>query len=190
MASNHENVIREKRSNLAAKNNLTGPSGKFGVILQAFGEPILRQGTGLVDANWLEDPYQDISDIGYEQTVSGQKGPIAWEDKLHDASDDYLYNEGLSFSGLSRGMQIDIVQLNDINQISVTYKGHLVYREIAGELDAYVPLPEWEDLIEKLYRTAKEKLKKFKIVQTEQIAAKVEEKKQSFLQKLRTRWGI
>ncbi len=163
MSDSKENVIREKRTIEATKKNLMGPSGKFGVILQAFGSPIMRQGTGLMDVNYLEDPYGDEVYTEYEDTMSGG-GPVAYRDEILDMKDDYVYNEGLLFDGLSHGVHMDIIYWHAANEIKVNYKGYLVYHEIAGELSGYAPFPEWEQKIESIFRAARDKMKKLKKV--------------------------
>src|SRR4051812_28705772 len=109
MSSIKENVIREKRTIRAAKENLMGPSGKLGIILQAFGSPIIRQGSGLVDTNFLQNPFEEGPHTEYQPTISGQDGPVSYHDEILDAKDEYTYNEGLHFDGLSRGMHLEIV---------------------------------------------------------------------------------
>jgi hypothetical protein len=190
MTTQKENVIREKRTNLAVSKNLMGPSGKFGVILQAFGSPTLRQGSGLVDVNFLQSPYDDYVYTEYSPTMSDQDGPIAYRDEILDQYDEALYNEGLHFDGLSRCMHIEIFYWHATNEIKVTYRGFQVYKEVAGELHSYAPFPDWEEMIEKLYRAAKERLKKSKVVHEVEVAEKVQAKKKQFWQMLRLKWGL
>jgi hypothetical protein len=190
MSSQKESVIREKRTIQATQKNLMGPSGKFGTILQAFGSAVVRQGSGLVDSNFLQDSYEDFVETEYSPTVSDQLGPVTYRDEILDSVDDYVYNEGLLFDGLSRGMHLEIVYWHATNEIKVSYRGFLVYKEVAGELDAYAPFPDWEDLIERLYRSAKEKAKRMKSEQEIAMAEKVHKKKRDFWQQLRIRWGV
>lgn len=190
MSGNKENVIREKRTIEATKKDLMGPSGKLGTILHAFGSPVMRQGSGLVDVGYLSDPYHDFVHTDYASTMSGQRGPVAHRDELLDLEDDNVYNEGLLFDGLSRGLHMEILYWHDINEIKVSYKGFVVYKEVAGELDAYAPFPEWEAMVEKLHRAAKERMKKIKHEQEVEYAERIQVKKKAFWQELRMRWGI
>lgn len=187
---NKENVIREKRTNQATKKNLMGPSGKFGAILQSFGHPVVRQGSGLIDTNYLQNPYEDEVYTEYESTFSGQDGPMAYRDEILDSMDEYTCTEGLMFDGLSRGVHLDIVYWHLNGEIKVTYRGYLVYREVAGFLDGYNPFPEWEDCVEKLYSVAKDKLKRMKKVEDEENKQLLEGHKKHFWEKLRLKWGI
>lgn len=52
-----ERAIREKRTNEAILKNFVGPDGKLGMIARYLGSPIIRQGSGLYDASYLDDPY-------------------------------------------------------------------------------------------------------------------------------------
>jgi hypothetical protein len=167
-----------------------GPSGKLGTILQAFGAPVMKQGSNLMDVGYLESPYQDEVYTEYSSTLSGQQGPIAHRDEILDLEDDGVHNQGLLFDGLSRGIHMEILYWHDTNEIKVSYRGFQVYHEIAGELSAYAPFPEWEDLIEKLHRAAKERMKKIKKDRELEFAEQIQTEKKAFWQKLRTRWGL
>ena len=190
MSNHKENVIREKRTIEATKKNLMGPAGKLGQILQAFGSPIIRQGSGLMDAGFLDDPYDDLVHTEYSPTMSGQQGPVSYRDELLAPDSHEQYTEGQIFDGLSRGLHLEIVFRAVDNELTVRYKGYVVYKEVAGELDAYGPFPEWEDMIDRLYKSAKEKLKTVKKQLEVEIGQKIEEKKRSFWRDLRLRWGI
>lgn len=188
--NNQESVIREKRTIQATKENLMGPAGKLGVILQAFGTTIVRQGSGLLDVGLLDDPFAEFVETEYSSTMSGQNGPVVSRDEILTSGDDFTYDEGLMFDGLSRGMHIEIVYWHTDNKLIVNYKGYPVYCEIAGELFAYAPFPEWERLVNKLHSSAKERLKQIRQQQEEEIAKKIEKKKSAFWEMLRMRWGI
>jgi hypothetical protein len=190
MNRHQENVIREKRTIEATKKNFMGPSGRFGTILQAFGTPVIRQGSGLTDINYLDDPYENYSYAEHSPMMSEQLGPISYKDELLVAGDDNVYTEGLVFDGLSRGMHLEIVYWHSTNEIKVSYRGHLVYHEVAGELNAYAPFPEWENLIERLSKAAKDRMKQIKEQQETNLAERVQASKGVFWQRLRTRWGI
>jgi hypothetical protein len=195
--SQKEKVIRERRTSLAVKNNMMGPSGKIGIIVKALGNPIMSQGSSYVDTYYLEDPYADFTDTEYEKTLSGQNGPVAWQDRILEdesgagvVSDDNPNFLGYVFDGLSRGIHIEIQYMRHEHTLKVYYKGYEVYKEIAGELEAYNPFPEWEESINKLYKNAKEKSKEIKEQEFAEFSEAVERKKTSFWQRLRMRWGV
>jgi len=195
--SQKEKVIREKRTIEATKKNIMGPSGKIGIIVRALGSPIMAQGSTYVDTHYLEDPYEDFSDMKFETTASGQDGPIAWrgeilEDEggagaIHEENPNFL---GYVFDGLSRGIHLEIQYMRHEHTMKVHYKGYEVYKEVAGELDAYAPFPEWEDVIVRLYKSAKEKYKDIKDQEHAEFAEVVERKKATFWNRIRTRWGF
>jgi hypothetical protein len=190
MSKQKENVIREQRTIEATKKNFMGPSGKFGMILQAFGTPVIRQGTGLFDSSYMDDPYGDEVYSEYGSTASGQRGPLLFRDEIATTADENFYNEGLIFDGLSRGIHLEIVYWHYDSRLQVSFKGYPVYIEIAGELEAYAPTDEWENIIERLAKAGKDRLKSLKKQQEEEIGKKLQEKKASFLQRIRTKWGV
>lgn len=190
MSKQKENVIREQRTIEATKKNLMGPAGKFGIILQAYGTPVIRQGTSLVDSSFLEDPFEDFIETEYSSTASGQRGPLAYRDEISNADTEHVYNEGLLFDGLSRGMHLEIVYWHYDSRLQVSYKGYPVYMEIAGELEAYAPTDEWENLIERLAKSGKEKLKSLKKQEEEELGKQIQEKKKTFLQRIKNKWGV
>lgn len=190
MSDQKENIIREKRTIEATKKNLIGPSGKFGVILQAFGTPIIRQGTGLFDITYMDGIYEDHVYTEYESTASGQLGPVAYRDEILDMEDETIENEGLMFDGLSRGMHLEIIYWHADNKLKVSYKGYTVYLEIAGDLHGYAPFEEWEALIERLYKAARDRLKEIKSQKEAEMKAHIEKKKKDFWRNLRMRWGV
>lgn len=189
MSNPVENAIREKRTIEATKKNIMGPAGKFGIILHAYGTEIMRQGSGLMDVAYLDDPYDDFTYTEHSPTLSGG-GPVSYRDEILDASGDSVYEEGLLFDGLGRGLHLEIVYWYANNEITVSYKGYTVYKEIAGELESYAPFPDWEDLVDRLYRTAREKVKKMKVDEEAAISEQIQRKKQSFWQYLRYKWGV
>lgn len=190
-----ENVLRERRTTMAAQKKLIGPNGKIGIILRAYGHPIMREESSMYDVSYLDDPY-DFVETDYEKTLSGQPGPVAWRDEILEGdgaggpSEDNHNFLGYVFDGLSRGIHMEIQYMRHTNTMTVHYKGYEVYREVSGELFGYAPFKDWEDLIERLYTTAKDKYKLVKEEEYGNIAEKLEQKKASFWQKLRMRWGI
>jgi len=184
-----ENTIRELRTIEATKKNLMGPSGKFGIILQAFGSPVIRHGTSLIDSTFLKDPYEDDIYEEFSSTASGQQGPRAYRDEIITADFENSYNEGLIFDGLSRGIHLEIIYWNVDNQLRVSYKGYPVYVEVTGELEGYSPFEEWEDIIERLHVAAKQRVKKNKVQQEYEVADKINTIKKDFWQNIKMRWG-
>ena len=168
----HEKLIREKRLMEATKKGLMGSSGKLGTIVKYLGHPIIRQGA--------ETEYystEDIFDLESEESI-----PVG--------EDSYVMQEGWVFDGLSRGMHLEIKYLDCDKKLSVYHEGFRVYEEIAGDLEAYAPDPEWENLIERLYKAATERKKIAKEEINEIYRKERLDEQRSFLQRLRSKWGL
>lgn len=185
-----ENAIREQRTNQAISKNLMGPSGKFGIILEAFGLTITRQGSGLHNSNYLDDAYDQGPYTEYESTMSGQLGPVVYQDEILDYDDGMISDEGLIFDGLSRGVHIEIIYWEVENEIKVSYRGNIVYWEIAGELESYAPNSDWEDIIERLFLVAKKRVKILRAEEEEINGKKIQQQKETFWQSLKSKWGL
>ena len=191
-----EKAIRERRTNQAITNNMMGPTGMLGVIVKTFGHPIMREGSSMYDINYLDED-ADMIDTEYETTLSGQAGPVVFRDEIPEstfgagvADEDNPNFIGYTFDGLNRGMHIEIQFMRYENSLVVYYKGYKVYHETAGELDVYAPFPEWEDMIQKLYKSAKPKQKEQKEQSFKEASQEIARKHQSIWQALRMRWGI
>lgn len=170
-----EKILREERTNMAIRNNLIGPSGKLGVIAKYLGSPIIRQGSGLLDVNYLEDIYSREEPEGIQS---------------FDANEEYVVCEGWVFDGLSRGMHLEIKYIDHQKKLTVSYKGYEVYSEVAGDLLAYAPFPDWENMISRLYDQARNLQKAKKERDNQEAAVKSHAKRMDFLTKMRMKWGI
>lgn len=186
--SQQEKVIREKRTIEATHKNLMGITGKIGVIVKTLGYPVVRQGS-TSDISFLEDPY-DFVDTEYETTASGQQGPEVWRDEILEMGDAFSQEEGLVFDGLNRGMHLEIKFWHHNQKLEVSYKGYEVYKEIAGELHIYAPFDEWETLINRLYKIAKEESKRSRKYEEVELGKEIQRKKESFWRRLQRRWGV
>lgn len=189
-----EVVIKEKRTLEATQKNLMGSEGKLGTILRHLGTPIIahHQGGGLFDQSYLED-WNDLPEdemptmsVGEEQSPEGWE----WDTTPRDPEDVSLVQIGWHFDGLSRGMHFEIKYDDQDKILTAHYKGHLVYKEMAGDLAAFVPLQEWEDYVESLYIAARPKEQESQIKERENRKEEVRRAKQSFLQKMRDKWGL
>lgn len=187
-----EKVIKEKRTLEATKKNLMGAGGKLGYICKILGHSITRQGSAYTDASFLEDPYStEQYEAEYEQTMGEDNlGPMVDPGRILDYEGDFVYDEGKCFDGLKWGMHLEIINNFAEKKITVTHRGYLVYEEIAGDLAAYSPSDEWEAMVERLYRVARDRAKKDEPMRLAEMEALVTEKKKTFLQRLRERWGL
>ena len=166
-----EQAIREQRTNQAIRDNYLGAAGKIGMIAKWLGSQIISETGGLYDVSYLEQPQEDTPGL-----------PVA--------QDNYMSVEGYVFDGLSRGMHIEIRYLNSESKLTVDYRGYRVYTEIAGDLAAFAPFPEWTDMIDKLYKLASEKQKKYVEDHREEDILEIKQQQATWLQKLRIRWGV
>ena len=175
-------LIKERRTVEALKKDLMGPSGKLGTICKYLGSQIYHQGNGL-DGVFLDDPYDTPNDFSYNN-----------EDVLKDLQEfdenGNVYEIGWIFSGLSSGMHLEIKYIDNEKKLTATHKGHIVYTEISGELESYAPSNDWEGMVEKLYKVAKDKKKKKLIVDKAERKELIIKKQKNFLQKMIDKWGM
>lgn len=190
-----EAKIKERRLAEATKKGLMGASGKIGAVLKALGTSVVSQTNDVsyIDTQGVEqissdNPLSQIPVMDMEG-VERPKGS-EWSDEIPDSVSFGMHYVGRHFDGLSRGMHLEILYKDESSEMSVYYKGYLVYREIQGDLVCYVPIPEWEDWISSLFKLAKKIQRDEK---EEEFKAKVQEaerNKSSWLRSIASRWGI
>lgn len=169
-----EKYIKEQRLIEATRKGLTGLEGKLGCILKFLGQPILAHGTGDVTSN----PLPDL--LGEEE-----------EEFLPELDEDVeFYEVGVLFDGLSSGLHLEVCYNPEMKEIKVTYKGYLVYREVSGDLDCYVPSREWEGHVDYLYGIAKKKEQASNRQRVEEAKEEKMQMKRGLLERLKTRWGM
>jgi hypothetical protein len=192
-----EKRIKDQRTIEANRKKLMGLEGKLGCILKYLGEPLIQQDQGdwfhttrhldeYTPTEWGGTPEEIITQIPTEDW-----GDIAADECYRSERIQYDTQEiGMYYNGLSRGMNLEILYLNQEHILTVKYEGELVYREVAGELEAYTPSSDWEHKIDQLFPLAKKK-------ETTTIKENIEKKKErdrlrkfDFLNKLRKKWGI
>ena len=96
---------------------------------------------------------------------------------------------GLHFDGLRFGMHMEIMYKDESSELSLTYKGILVYRESMGEIDTFIPHEEWEGWLERLYKKAKTIQRKDKEEEFKNRAAAAEREKADWWESIKRRWG-
>lgn len=97
---------------------------------------------------------------------------------------------GWHFDGLSRGMHMEIKYDDSTTEFSVLYKGYIVYKEVKGELAAYVPIPEWEGWIDRLHKSARDVQRKLKEEEFESQMKSSEKAKSNWLRDMASKWGL
>jgi hypothetical protein len=199
--------IKEYRTVEAKKKNLMGLHGKLGYILSAMGQPIIAhaEGGGLFSQTFLDDwDYQpkDSSNLQPGSAEEIMKQIPTADTVSHDIPEGWEWNSDLEadifdeqaigwhFDGLSRGMHIEITYKEKDKNLLVYYKGYLIFKEHAGDLKSYVPGPEWELIIERLYKSSVQILKERGKIKLIERTKKNQAKKITWLAKLQTRWGF
>lgn len=168
--------IREQRLIEATNKGYTGLDGKIGIILKGMGEPIIA--------------HEGASEEGFSFLSTPMEDPWALEEEeIPEFDEDKPRQIGWLFEGLRRGVHMEIKYMMDTKELTVSYKGYLVYAEEAGEISCYVPHKDWEDKIEQLLVIARpmEAARHKNIAHEEREEDKRD--KLSFLEKLRLRWG-
>lgn len=165
--------LREKREIEATLKKL---SSKMQCILQNIGQPIISQysaNTVFDSEGWLtEEERRGKDDI---QILDEDEGG---------------YCIGHIYDSLSLGKNIEIKYMIHERELKATFNGRVVYKEVEGVLEGYVPSQLWEETIEKVYLNARQV--------EERKAAQDKEKKREratknaigFIQKLRDAWGF
>jgi hypothetical protein len=169
-----------------------------------------------VTTHYLEDPYYDPDDDIYhavtpEELVSriptesannpdgSQPTPAGWEWREPSDSSSYTVSQiGWIFDGLSQGMHMEIQYMNSrmiqsetlYNILSSSYKGREVYCEVRGDLQKYIPTPEWEEWVERLFKIAKKKELQKRKNANKESSEEVKKEKLAWLKRLRDNWGI
>lgn len=168
-----ENTIRQRRTIRAHKENLLGTDGKIGIILKYLGEPIRDHIRSDLD----------IKEWGFWEDQEEKEGLPT----LNEEEDSRVV--GWTYDGQKKRLPIYMRYWESDGKMVVDYKGYRVFCEIEGELDCYVPLKEWEDIVENLYVQAN-KIRKDYNKETEKEMkemSKIEFYK--CMKLLRSKWG-
>ena len=181
--------IREKRLAEATKKGLTGPAGKIGTVLRMLGSPIVGQ---TEDVSYLnldgreEDAGMPVMDVDGVQRPTGAE----WSDSDVVPTPYGIHELGRHFDGLSRGMHMEIIYKDESSEMSLYHRGYLVYREVQGDLQCYVPSDEWEGWVSSLFKVAKKAQREEKEREFQERVRDADRAKQSWLRDLASRWGI
>lgn len=171
---NKEQILRETRTTEAMKKGFMGLEGKFALIAKFLGEPIIQQGSKHFDQTYLEDPYAEHTE----------------NDILSLDEDEASYEIGVQFDGLSRGMNLTISVMNYLREITCRYEGKIVYKEVSGELEGFVPNEIWEKHIDALHQSAKKIEKQRRPAEKKKLIENAEKKKNEILDYLKNKWGL
>jgi hypothetical protein len=168
-----EDKIREQRLVEATQKDYIGKGGKLGCILKTLGEPIKSHASQFFESTPYEDPWLLPEDEDEIPTLD---------------EDESVTTIGLIFDGLRHGRHIEIKFLDD--ELKVHYKGYLVYQEVAGSLECFVPHEEWEGHIEELYKVALLRKRKHKKEKKQERKEQTERAKNMWLDRMWRKWGF
>lgn len=135
--------IREQRQAEAIKKAI---SKKAAAVARYLGSEIRAPGFGLDDVGFT----QDIYDLDVYDTP---------EEGILEVSEDSFGLIGWSFDALNHGCNIQVTLMTEEYRVCVFHNGILVFDEVAGDLERYLPSSEWEDRIEHWHKKT-EKMKK------------------------------
>ena len=192
-----EKRIKDQRTIDANRKNLMGLEGKLGCILKYLGEPLVRQDEG----EWFHnvrtmDEEEDVEWGGTPEEIITQISTEDWGAMLPDEcyrSERKSYDVeevGLLFDGLSSGINLELRYRNDDGRLTARWEGHLVYDEIAGDLQCFVPMQEWEDKVNLLFPLAKKREVAKAHTMMDTRKEKVQKDKLSLLDRIRKKWGV
>jgi len=169
-----EKLIQEQRTIEAMKKGYMGLEGKFVTITRGLGYPVIKQGGLNFEQSFLEDYYN----LPEEDEI-----PVMDEEEGS-------YEIGMSFDGLNRGMNLSILLLYHNREISVRHEGRLVYKELAGDLEGFVPDDIWENKINDLFVLCKKIEKKDKPLERKMLRQMADKRRNEILENLKLKWGF
>ena len=208
-----EKRIQEQRTIEATKKNLMGLTGKIGTIVRNLGQPMIAQCEGgtFLDTSYLDDPWAlpeentfGELDAGTPEQIQNQipymevnpTGTVEPLDGAFRSERDYeipytdVNQVGWHFEGLSNGLHMEIMYNDYSKQLTLTWKGYLMYKEIASELATYVPHQDWEDKVDYIFEQALNKEKATRKEERKEDIQEAKAIKQSWLNRMRQKWGI
>lgn len=173
MFEKKEQMIREQRTVEAMKNGFMGAEGKLVRIAKLYGTPIIRHDTANYQQRFLDDPYK-----------------IDNPDEIPTMSDEEMsFDIGRMYSDLANRNHLEIIWKSEFQEIRCYFNGTLVYLELGGTLDGYVP-GEWEKRINVLFDQVRKKeriLIKEKKEETNIISAR---QRKEFIEQMKVKWGL
>ncbi len=170
-----EKRIRDHRLTEATRKNLVGLEGKFGTILKSLGKPIIGDGgIKMFESTPMPNFYDYLDE----------------EEGLETMEEDQPTTDiGVIFDGLTSGLHLEIIYKYEERELKVLWQGEMVYLELAGELECYIPSHTWESKIDYLFNVAKKRVEKERRKIVDEDKLEKQRDKLSFLARLRKMWG-
>ena len=173
MFQRKEQTIREQRTIEAMKNGLMGSEGKICRVAKVFGHPIYKQCGSNFEQTFMEDPWE------------------LEEDEIPTMDEEEISHQiGWHFDGMRQGLHMEILWNEEYRELKAYYNSVLVYREVGGELDGYIPHEEWQSKLEVLFEKAKKKERINKKEHAVVVGLEAKRQQQEFLEAMRRKWGI
>ena len=171
---NKEQMIKEARTIEAMKKGYMGLEGKFSIIAKHLGQPVIAQGSRVFEQTLLDDPYA-VDDPEEIATID---------------EDESSHEIGLQFDGLSRGINMTISVQYYLREITCRYQGQVVYKEISGELEGYVPNEMWEEKVEEFSSLSRKIEKQQRPIEKRKIAEENQKRRIEILEVFKNKWGL
>lgn len=126
--------------------------------------------------------------------IISHSGSAYWEEDAEFINemdeDEDCYEIGHHYNGLKRGHHLEIHLLEEGHTVKASYQGQEVYLEKDGKLYCYASNPEWEEIIEQLYKLSSEKETVSKKEEKILYDQETEKEVKSFFSELKRLWNF
>ena len=202
-----EKKIKEARTIEATRK---GISEKLNLIVRVMGQPILthyegglfsdhggNSVIGMTSTSAPLDYYEEEENDEYDtlEMLDAFGQPIenpqddTWSESKRPRKRVDSHIIGWYFDGLNRGVHLEIKYMEEISELTVHYKGYLVFKEIGGDLQAYNPT-EWEDKIMEFHKSAQKMHNVNRKEEKKEREVENLKAKQSWIKQMRDMWGL
>jgi hypothetical protein len=77
-----------------------------------------------------------------------------------------------------------------LREITCRYQGQVVYKEISGELEGYVPDETWEEKVEEFSSLSRKIEKQQRPIEKRKIAEENQKRRIEILEVFKNKWGL
>ena len=167
--------VRAQRQVEAVKKGL---SKKAAAVARFLGSEIRAPGFGLEDVGFTQDTYSlDVYDMPEEEAIL-------------EVSEDSFGIIGWSFDALSHGCNIQVNLMIEEHRVTVFHNGNIVFDEVAGDLERYLPDQEWESRVEHWAKQTEKMKKQVKLAEQQDMEFRSEKLLQGIRELLKMTWGV
>lgn len=170
-----EKEVREQRQSEAIKK---GIAKKAAEVARYLGSEIRAPGFG------------GLEDVGFVQKDYDLDVYSEDDNEILETSDDSFGLIGWSFDALNYGCNIQINLMVEEYRVTVFNNGHIVFDEVAGDLEKYIPDPEWESRIEHWHKNTEKMKNRAKIAEKQLVESQSSKMLQNIKDLLRITWGV